>query len=111
LLCKELLSESGSIFFQISDKNLHHIREIFDEIFGSENFVSLICFQKVGHPFSSANNLPSKLDFILWYAKDRSKLKFHKLYINRKNELPVGYDFYETKEGERFKLTMNKKEI
>ena len=109
LLCKELLSETGSIFFQISDKNLHHIKEILDEIFGSENFVSLICFQKVGHPFSSTNNLPSKLDFILWYAKDRSKMKFHKLYINRKNELPVGYDFYETEEGERIKLTTEQK--
>ena len=49
LLSKELLDETGSLFFQISDDNLHHCREIIDEIFGPENYFGTICFQKPLH--------------------------------------------------------------
>jgi len=44
LLCRELLAPSGSIFVQISDENLHHLREVMDEVFGAENFVSLVSY-------------------------------------------------------------------
>ena len=74
ILCRELLHETGSMFFQISDQNLHHAREILDEIFGADNHFSMICFQKVGHPFSATNTIPSKLDYLLWYAKDKEKI-------------------------------------
>lgn len=47
LLCRDLLTPSGSIFVQISDENMHHVRELMDEVFGAENFVSLITFQKL----------------------------------------------------------------
>ncbi|MDZ7767867.1 MAG: DNA methyltransferase [Woeseiaceae bacterium] len=46
LVARELLSRSGSIFVQISDQNLHHVREVMDEVFGSENFAGIICFFK-----------------------------------------------------------------
>lgn len=78
LLAKELLSESGSVFVQISDENLHHVREIMDEVFGAENFGSLITFQKTTG--STTNTIPRTSDYLLWYAKDLPKLKFHKLY-------------------------------
>ena len=109
LLCKELISETGSMFFQISDTNLHHAKEILDEIFGSNNFFGMICFQKVASPLAAENSLPSKLDFILWYAKDISKVKYHKLYTRRPNDIGVGYNNIELEDGSRRKLTQKEK--
>ena len=109
LLCKELISETGSMFFQINDTNLHHAKEILDEIFGSNNFFGMICFQKVASPLAAENSLPSKLDFILWYAKDISKVKYHKLYIRRPNDIGVGYNSIELEDGSRRKLTKKEK--
>jgi len=109
LLCKELISETGSMFFQINDTNLHHAKEILDEIFGSNNFFGMICFQKVASPLAAENSLPSKLDFILWYAKDISKVKYHKLYIRRPNDIGVGYNNIELEDGSRRKLTKKEK--
>lgn len=109
LLCKDLIGETGSMFFQINDTNLHHAKEILDEIFGSNNFFGMICFQKVASPLAAENSLPSKLDFILWYAKDISKIKYHKLYIKRPNDIGVGYDNIELEDGSRRKLTKKEK--
>ena len=81
LLCRELLHPSGSIFVQISDENLHHVREALDEVFGSENFVSIIVFYKTTGQASTI--LPQTKDFILWYARDRERLKFRQLYLEK----------------------------
>mgnify|MGYP000865421489 CR=1 FL=1 len=78
LLARELLSESGSVFVQINDENVHHVKEIMDEVFGSENFCSLITFQKTTG--STTNTLPRTSDYILLYAKDVSALKFRKIF-------------------------------
>lgn len=78
LLARELLSQSGSVFVQISDENLHHIRELCDEIFGPSNFISMIFVQKSGG-FASGG-LDSVGDFIVWYAKDKTAYKFRRLY-------------------------------
>jgi adenine-specific DNA-methyltransferase len=78
LLARELLTESGSVFVQISDENLHHVREVLDEIFGASNFVSQISFQTTSG-FES-NTLPTLGDFLLWFAKDKTKVKFNRLY-------------------------------
>ena len=64
LLSRDLLNSSGSIFVQISDENLHHVREIMDEIFGSENFVGLITVVKTSG-LSAADNLASACDYLL----------------------------------------------
>jgi adenine-specific DNA-methyltransferase len=109
LLCRELIGDTGSMFFQINDTNLHHAKEILDEIFGSNNFFGMICFQKVASPLAAENSLPSKLDFILWYAKDISKVKYHKLYIRRLNDIDVGYNNIELEDGSRRKLTQKEK--
>ena len=82
LLARELLSESGSIFVQISDENIHHVRELMDEVFGSENFVSLISFQKTGGLISTG--LVHTIDYICWYCKDKAKYKIRQLYLPRK---------------------------
>lgn len=78
LLARELLTESGSIFVQISDENLHHVREVMDEIFGEKNLCSQIFFQKTSG--FATNTLASVGDYLLWYAKDSEKIKINKLY-------------------------------
>jgi adenine-specific DNA-methyltransferase len=79
LLARELLIPSGSIFVQISDENLHHVREVMDEVFGAENFVSQVSFQTTTG--FETNTLASLGDFILWYAKDKNHVKVRKLYL------------------------------
>jgi len=77
-LSKELLHQSGSIFLQISDANLHYVRQILDEVFGSENFISLISYVTTsGFPTKTISRAG---DYILWYAKDINALKFNRLY-------------------------------
>jgi adenine-specific DNA-methyltransferase len=79
LLARELLTESGSIFVQISDENLHHVREVMDEIFGAANFCGVISFYKTSS--QSTTRIPSIVDFLLVYAKDIGKQKFSKLVV------------------------------
>ena len=76
-LAHELLHESGSVFVQISDENVHHVREICDEVFGPKHFVSLITVVKTSA--QEAESLPNVCDYIVWYARDISKVKFRKL--------------------------------
>lgn len=78
LIAKELLTESGSCFVQISDENVHLVRSIMDEVFGSENFVSLIAF-------TTTSGFPSKTlsragDYIIWYGKNIDLIKYRQLY-------------------------------
>lgn len=79
---RELLSQSGSCFVQISDENVHLVRCLMDEVFGSENFVSQIVYQKTtgaGSP-GELKTIPAVTDYILWFAKDKSVVKYRKLY-------------------------------
>jgi adenine-specific DNA-methyltransferase len=81
LLSRDLLTDSGCVYIQISDENLHHIRELGDEIFGVNNFISLITFTKAQGPTQS-NSIPSICDYLIVYAKDREKYyqKYRQLY-------------------------------
>ncbi|MBR0247406.1 MAG: site-specific DNA-methyltransferase, partial [Synergistaceae bacterium] len=81
-LVRELLSDSGSVFVQISDENVHHVREICDEIFGPENFVTMIKFKKTGSIW--ANLMASTTDYLVWYAKDKGQVKYRQLYVERR---------------------------
>jgi len=105
LLARELLSESGSIFVQISDDNLHLVRCLMDEIFGSDNFCSLITFQKTGS--IASNLLGTTIDFIIWYASNKSKAKYHQLYLEREQGRTSldRYDYIECKDGKNRRLT------
>jgi adenine-specific DNA-methyltransferase len=73
-VARDLLTESGSIFVQIGDENVHRVRAVMDEVFGDENFVSEIITQKTGG-FSSSS-IPNTNDYILWYCRDSKNLKF-----------------------------------
>lgn len=78
LLARELLADSGSVFVQISDENVHHVRELCDEIFGTENFVSEILFQTTGG--FETSTLSRVGDYIVWYCKNKKAIKYHTLY-------------------------------
>ena len=78
LLARELLTDSGSIFVQISDENVHHVRELMDEVFGGENFVSLIAFKKT--VYQETKYLANVFDYILWFSKDKTNTKVIKLF-------------------------------
>lgn len=81
LMSRELLSPTGSVFVQISDENLHHVRELLDEVFGHQNFASLITFQKTSG--ATSNTLPTTSDYLLWYARDLDHLKFRNVYTRQ----------------------------
>ena len=76
---RELLSDSGSLFFQIGDENVHRIRMVLDEVFGSQNLVAQIFVQKSGGMASGL--LDSVGDYLLWYANDKKQIKYHQLYL------------------------------
>ena len=80
-LSKYLLSESGSCFVQISNENLHYVKQLMGEIFGSDNFISLIDFSKTSGFASSY--LDSVSDYLVWFAKDKKQLKFRKLFLEK----------------------------
>ncbi len=90
-VARELLTESGSIFVQIGDENVHLVRCVMDEVFGSENFISLITFRTTANLFS--DYLGRNSDFILWYGRQRDALKYRQLFSPRGYEDDVGGRF------------------
>jgi adenine-specific DNA-methyltransferase len=104
LLARELLAPSGSIFVQISDENLHHVREVMDEVLGAENFCCQIAFQKTGG--FAPTLLSSVYDYLLWFAKDKERVKYCKLFRSRDAEMiQSGYSWTQLESGERRRLT------
>jgi adenine-specific DNA-methyltransferase len=77
MVARELLTESGSIFVQIGDENVHRVRAVMDEVFGEDNFVSLIAYNKTSG-FTSGG-ISNVCDFIVWYSKDLKRAKFRKI--------------------------------
>jgi adenine-specific DNA-methyltransferase len=110
LLARELLSESGSIFVQISDENVHHLRELMDELLGTKNFCSLITVVKTSA--QEAEILPSVCDYLLWYAKNSEKVKYRKLRVAKQLGDPgtSEYNRVELKDGSRRVMTDEEQE-
>ncbi len=78
LVAQDLLTESGSVFVQIGDENVHLVRSLLDEVFGSENFAALIPFKKTSAV--SSGRLDGVNDYLLWYAKSLEQMKYRQLY-------------------------------
>ena len=108
-LMRELLSPSGSIFVQIGDEHVHRVRAVLDEVFGEASFVSQITFKKTGG--QSASAVANVTDFILWYARDRSKLKYRPLYSRKVpgEEGATNYEWVEVSHGVRRPMTAAEK--
>lgn len=101
LLARELLTESGSVFVQISDENVHHVKEIMGEIFGNKNFISLISVIKTSGKGSAL--LDTTCDFLLWFARDINSIKYRQIYLTKQIGLSgsEAYNFIETLNKER----------
>lgn len=80
-VARDLLAESGSVFVQIGDENLHLIRSLLDEVFGPENFVSLITVVKTSG--QTSEHLAGVADYIVWFAKNKEKVKYRQSYIKK----------------------------
>lgn len=90
-ICRELLTESGSLFMQIGDENSHLVKSLLDEVFGTENWVSTIVFTKTTG-LGTKNKLQGRYDLILWYAKYSQRVKFKTLYSVQKDASNSGYN-------------------
>lgn len=109
VMARELLTGSGSCFVQISDENVHLVRNLMDEVFGSENFVSQIIYQKTtgaGSP-GELKAPASVADYILWYAVDKPQLKYRKLFIPKEYGGEGGdmYKYIELSNGKRLSIS------
>jgi len=110
LIARELLTESGSCFVQISDENVHLLRSVMDEVFGSENFVGLICFAKTSG-FASVL-LSRSHDYILWYSKDINRIKYRQLYLERTERTEGGtFNWIELKDGTSRRMSIQEKNM
>jgi len=82
LLCRELLSLSGSIFVQISDENVHSVRTVMEEVFAKDNFISTIVFQKTSS--EEGDGVANTADYLLWFSRDRERFRNFALYRGKK---------------------------
>lgn len=109
VLARELLTQSGSCFVQISDDNVHLVRNLMDEVFGSENCVSQLIYQKTTGAGSPGElTAPAVVcDYILWYAKDKEKYKFRKLFLPKVfgGEGSSAYKKLELEDGTRLSIS------
>lgn len=104
ILAKELLHESGSCFVQISDENLHHVRELLDEIFGSKNIIAIIPFKKTSGQASKL--IAGICDYLVWVGKDKSHAKYRQLYWTLGDDIPdSSYNCIEFEDGSWRRLT------
>ena len=108
LVARELLTESGSCFVQIGDENVHLVRSLMDEVFGSENFCSLISFKTTSGAgsFSGGTNVLSAVNnFIVWYAKDLTRVKYRTLYQRKSfSDSGTAYTSVEEPDGTRRRM-------
>ncbi|MEQ8974221.1 MAG: site-specific DNA-methyltransferase [Coleofasciculus sp. C1-SOL-03] len=103
LLARELLSESGSVFVQIGDENVHHVRELMDEVFGKANFVATINF-KTMMPLESGQ-INSVFDYLCWYAYDKNLLKYRNLFTPKNVGSGSEFVFVDEADGSYRRLT------
>ena len=92
-VARDLLAESGSIFVQIGDENVHRVRAVMDEVFGEDNSVALLRFKRGG--FQTSAFLPETFDYIVWYSKNKDLLKFRRLFtISERSQAFPGQSIY-----------------
>lgn len=107
-VARELLNNTGSVFVQIGEENVHRVRILLDEVFGAEHFVSQIAFQTTsgaGSP-GELRNIPATCNYLVWYAKDVNQMKYRQLYVGKRG---VGddpnYSWVQLSDGSRRKMT------
>ena len=109
-MARDLLTDSGSIFVQIGDENVHRVRDLMDEVFGDKNFINLITFNKTtgaGSPAIGTLVLASVCDYVLWYTKDINSIKYRQIYQSKDGMIdPSGkYSYAQHIDGTRTRLS------
>jgi adenine-specific DNA-methyltransferase len=104
IVARELLRETGSIFLQISDANLHHIIQLLGEVFGPENLIAVIPFRKKTMPLG-AKFLEQMNDFLVWFGRDAAKTKCRQLYVEQDVQGDFHWQWYELPNGKRIRMT------
>ncbi|MBI5648603.1 MAG: site-specific DNA-methyltransferase [Ignavibacteriae bacterium] len=109
-LSRELLTQSGSIFVQIGDENVHLVRSVLDEIFGSTNFCCQIAFSKTTG--QTTKLLAPSIDYLLWYAKDIDAVKYRQLFRDKSIDSDTAgvYKWAELNDGTRCRYSSIKQE-
>ena len=100
-VARDLLTDSGSIFVQIGDENVHRVRAVMDEVFGDENFISEITVSKTSS--ATTELLAGVADYVVWFAKKRETVKYRQLFIRKQlgGEGGVAYSNVELSDGSR----------
>lgn len=110
LVAKDLLAPSGSIFVQISERNLHHVREVMEQVFQAENFVALISYASSGG--FETKTLSRAGDYLLWFCKDIEQIKYRPAFREKDNPIAnpdSKYDQLELPDGQRRAMTRGEK--
>jgi adenine-specific DNA-methyltransferase len=107
IAARDLLSETGSVFVQIGDQNLHLVRSVLDEVFGSDNAQPLIVFRKKMMPMMREAGFESTFDYLVWYQKDKTAglQKLRKLFFEKNVEGDPAWSWVELPSGERRKMS------
>ena len=105
LLAREMLTDSGSCFVQISDENVHHVREIMDEVFGAENFVSLITYRTTAG--LGSKTLSTTGDYLVWYAKHKEVIKYNQIFVPKTFGKGTMFKSIEKVDGQRRGMNEN----
>ena len=98
MAARDLLADSGSIFVQIGDENVHIVKSLLDEVFGKENVCATIVFRKTtgaNSPVARVNAVASVCDYVLWYARSFDRLKYRQLYLDKDPDQFQGYSRYQ----------------
>lgn len=106
-VARELLADTGSIFVQISEENVHRLRILLDEVFGSENFMSMISYVTTSG-FAQAKGLGRSGDYILWYAKNQKNMKVNSLWVYNPDR--GAYTNIEMPDGSRRSMTKSERD-
>ncbi|MCA3277205.1 MAG: site-specific DNA-methyltransferase [Roseomonas sp.] len=105
-VARDLLHESGSIFVQIGDENVHRVRALMDEVFGEDASVSLIAFTKGATGLSASDRMPARLDYILWYGKNPEQaLKYRQIYTLKQADDDSNFGWVVRQNGELLRRT------
>ena len=111
ILARDLLTDSGSIFVQIGDENVHRVRALMDEVFGEENFVAQIAFTKGATGLSASGRMPTRLDYILWFSK-HTYYKYNKLFEIKNSQDDKNFNWVIFSNGHRERRNSeNEKEL
>ena len=105
-MARELLADTGSIFVQISDENLHRVRCVMDEVFGAKNFCRVITIRKTAGDTTTL--LTSQADYLLWYSKDIDRIKYRPLFVEKEVGTGTGQQYdrvFDSKTGFHRRLT------